>query len=393
MKETGMKEKITPDKIGQGIFYLVLLIEIGIVIVDKSAYINPIEGRLFQLTFLLCMAKIAVTRYSFKEWLVMAAFFVLGAVSYFATGRNEIIRVTAFIAASKNIDLRTALKITFYTTLAGVAALVALSLTGSLGQVFLETDYGRGGIERRYCFGLGHPNALHCMFWALLTLGIYLYWKKLKWYHCVILELANVGLYLLTVSRTGMAAASVTVFIAMIFCIFPRLQEKKWVYVAGILCCGICVVFSVGAAVWGYEIPGMEWMDKYLTNRILWSHFWGNSSLWSMFSVPENMIYFDMGFIRLFYWYGIVPAIAYIVGKGYQLFFCMKKKDAAAFLVITMFVLYTVFEAHAVSVYIARDYALLLTIGTWSEMFVIKQGSEGYFWQPHRYLKRPGRAA
>ena len=83
-----MKEKITPDKIGQGIFYLVLLIEIGIVIVDKSAYINPIEGRLFQLTFLLCMAKIAVTRYSFKEWLVMAAFFVLGAVSYFCYGKE-----------------------------------------------------------------------------------------------------------------------------------------------------------------------------------------------------------------------------------------------------------------------------------------------------------------
>lgn len=382
-----MEEKITLKCIGQSAFYLALLIEIGIVLVDKSAYINPIEGRLFQITFLLCMIKIIMTKYSFKEWLVMAAFFALGAISYFATGRNEIVRVVAFVAASKNVNLRTVLKITFYITLVGVVMLVVLSLTGSLGQIFLETNYGRGGIEKRYCFGLGHPNALHCMFWALMTLGIYLYWKKLNWYHCVVLEAANVGLYLLTVSRTGVAVATITVLIAMVFCIYPKLQEKKWIYVIGIVCCGVCIVFSVLAAVWGYQIPLFEWLDKYLTQRILWSHFRGNVTFWSMFSVPENIVYFDMGFIRLFYWYGILPGIACIVVKGIQLFHCMKKKDAAAFLVITMFVLYTVFEAHAVSVYIARDYALLLMVGTWSEMFGL-QGNEGYFWQPGKYLKK-----
>lgn len=382
-----MKEKVTLQRVGQGIFYLVLLIEIGIVLVDKSAYINPIEGRLFQLTFLLCMVKIAMTKYSFKEWLVMAAFFVLGAISYFATGRNEIVRVVAFVAASKNVNLRTVLKITFYTTLAGVAVLVILSLTGSLGQTFLEVDYGRGGIEKRYCFGLGHPNALHCMFWALMTLGLYLYWKKLKWYHCVLLELVNVGLYLLTVSRTGMAVASVTVLIAMVFCIFPKLQEKKWVYVAGIVCCCICAIFSIFAAVYGCNVFVFAQLDKYLTGRIQWAYQDGGASMWSLFSVPEHMSYFDMGFIRLFYWYGIVPGIAYIAVKGAQLFYCMKKKDAASFLVITMFVLYTVFEAHAVSVYIARDYALLLMAGVWGEMFGF-EGACGYFWQPQKYLKR-----
>lgn len=382
-----MKEKMTLQRMGQGVFYLALLIEIGIVLVDKSAYVNPIESRLFQITFLLCMVKIIMTKYSFKEWLVMAAFFVLGIVSYFATGRNEIVRVAAFVAASKNVNLQTVLKITFYTTLVGLGTLVVLSLTGSFGQIFLEMDYGRGGIEKRYCFGLGHPNALHCMFWALMTLGLYLYWKKLKWYHCVLLELANAGLYLLTVSRTGVAVASVTVLIAMVFCIFPKLQKKKWVYVTGIVCCGICILFSVLVAIWRYQIPLVERIDKYLTQRILWAVLKGNVTSWSMFSVPENTVYFDMGFIRLFYWYGIVPGIAYITVKGIQLFQCMKKKDAAAFLVITMFVLYTVFEAHAISVYIARDYALLLMVGVWGEMFGL-QGVEGYFWQPQKYLKR-----
>ena len=382
-----MKMKKEIKQWGTVLFYVVLLLELCIVLIDKSAYINPIEGRLFQITFLLCMMKIAMTKYSLKEWLVMAAFFALGAISYFATGRNEIVRVAVFVAASKNVNLRTVLKITFYTTLVGVVILVVLSLTGSLGHIFLETDYGRGGIEKRYCFGLGHPNALHCMFWALMTLGLYLYWEKLKWYHCVVLEAANVGLYLFTVSRTGVVVASVTVLIAMVFCIFPKLQEKKWVYATGIVCCGICVVFSVLAAIYGHAISLFAWIDRYLTGRVQWAYLAGGASMWTLFSRPEYTIYFDMGFIRLFYWYGIIPGIAYIAVKGVQLFYCMKKKDAASFLVITMFVLYTVFEAHAISVYIARDYALLLMVGVWSEMFGL-QGGEGYFWQPQKYLKR-----
>lgn len=381
MLENRMKQ------VGNIFFYTALLIELGIVIVDKSAYINPIEGRLFQITFLLCMMKIVMTKYSFKEWLFMAAFFAIGAVSYFVTERNEIIRVAAFMAALKNVNLRTVLRITFFMTLAGMAMLIILSLTGSLGQVFIEADYRGIGIEKRYCFGLGHPNALHCMFWALMTLGIYLYWSNLKWYHCIILEAANIGLYLFTASRTGVIVASITIFITMCFCIMPKLREKRWVYVVGIVCCSVCVIFSVLAAIWGYRISVFEWVDKYLTRRIMWSYRGANATFWSMFSVPENTDYYDMGFIRLFYWYGIIPGIVYIVLKGAHLFYCMRKKDAASFLVITMFALYTVFEAHAISVYIARDYALLLMAGVWSEMFGL-QGNEGYFWQPQKYLKK-----
>ena len=35
-------------QVGKALFYLTLLIELGIVLVDKSAYINPIEGQLFR---------------------------------------------------------------------------------------------------------------------------------------------------------------------------------------------------------------------------------------------------------------------------------------------------------------------------------------------------------
>ena len=52
--------------IGLLCFWTALIIELIIVIVDKSAYTNPYEGQLFRVTFLLFCVKAATTKYSRK---------------------------------------------------------------------------------------------------------------------------------------------------------------------------------------------------------------------------------------------------------------------------------------------------------------------------------------
>ncbi len=110
--------------------------------------------------------------------------------------------------------------------------------------------------------------------------------------------------------------------------------------------------------------------------------------MWSLFSVPQNTTYFDMGFIRLFYWYGFIPGAVFVIVNCLQVFWCYRKKDAAALLMIVLFAVYTVFEAHAVSVYLARNYVILLLGGTWSEVFLLGQGTEGHFWQVKKLFQK-----
>ncbi len=52
----GMEARVR--KIGEACFWIALVIELIIVIIDKSAYINPYEGQLFRITFLLFGIKI-----------------------------------------------------------------------------------------------------------------------------------------------------------------------------------------------------------------------------------------------------------------------------------------------------------------------------------------------
>ena len=123
------------DKAGKLIFFTALTIELLILLVDKSVITNPIEGRLFQITFLLFAIKICMTQYTKGEWGVIVLFELLGVISYLVTGRNEIIRIVTMIAACRNMNGRAVFAYIFKVVLGGSILLVLLSLTGILGAV------------------------------------------------------------------------------------------------------------------------------------------------------------------------------------------------------------------------------------------------------------------
>lgn len=92
--------------IGQFCFYAGLVLELLIVIIDKSAYINPVEGQLFRITFILFLIKVCCTKFSLKEWLWLLVFLLLAGSCYMFSGRDEAVRLVVFCAAFKNIDFK-----------------------------------------------------------------------------------------------------------------------------------------------------------------------------------------------------------------------------------------------------------------------------------------------
>ncbi len=392
-------QKWNMDRIAAAFLYLSVTLEILIVIVDKSNYTNPIEGQLFRITFLLAACKILLTKYSFKEWVAMALFGLLGLVSYKATGRNEILRIVVFIAACKGMDMKQVLKYVFYTTLAGCAFLIFLSVTGIYGELALEADFGRGYTQVRYCLGLGHPNALHCMAMMLMLLGLYLYNEKIKWYYYVILFAMNYGLYVLTDSNTGFLMTCCGIVGAVVIHYWKSLKGHKWVYVAGALVFLACVTFSVLAAESRFTKPSNYWFENsfigfiecHLNGRIKDLYYGtqtsqGTTATWDWFSNPESQQYFDMGHVRVFYWYGIVPGVVYVVLNLWLFWQCYRKKDGMGLVMMTVLAVYTVVEAHIVSVYIGRNYILFLLAMYSSDMLGLSSDREEYLWKSYRLL-------
>lgn len=373
------------SKIAYYSFYIAVIIEVLMVIIDKSNYINPIEGRLFQLTFLLLLIKMCLTKYTRREYAVILLFCLLGAASYFITERNEIIRLVMFVAACKNIEMKKCLKMVFWLTLSGCLAIILLSVTGIYGAVSLTQDYGRGSIETRYTLGMGHPNALQCMVWALTALGIYLYREKMRFYHFVVVFILNVAAFVLSDSKTSFLVAVFTIAVAYLSGEkLPKRIKKLCAWLNGVVVIG-SIGSSIVMAANAYRVYNHDWhcvsdpvtmlfvrlndllngRIRILTETVGWE---GSMNSWTLFSGPDSIYYFDMGWVRLFYWYGIIPGCVFVAVIVTLLIYFLKKEDYLSIALIAAISLYTIAEAHVISVYLARNYVFFLIGAAWCEI-------------------------
>lgn len=379
-------------RIPQLLFYIGLTIELVIVIIDKSNYINPVEGLLFRVTFLLFALKLLGTAYTWKEWCLIVFMELIGLISYKVTGKNDIIRIVTFVAACKGIPLKQMIRYAFYVTLAGCVAIVLLAVTGIYGDMGLTADYGRKWdvfygqttVETRYTLGMGHPNALSCMFLMLLAMGIYGYAERLKWYVYLFLMLLNVGMYILTDSKTSMLIATLLLLASFVMTYCRFFREKKISYLCGFLVFLLCVGFSVDASANALQVRE-AWFnyvysevepsdvhgrlllraDRFMNGRIKSltdsARKDGTIGTWSVFSCPDNMeYYFDMGWVKLFYRYGILPGILYCIACAALLWQFCRKRDAFGLVLFTVLAVYSVMEAHLFSVYIGRNFLLMM---------------------------------
>ena len=87
-----MEKKTTASitRFGEVCFWAGLIIELLLVIIDKSAYINPYEGITFRLTFLMFCIKIATTKYTRREWLCILGVGIIAMISYFVNDKDDV---------------------------------------------------------------------------------------------------------------------------------------------------------------------------------------------------------------------------------------------------------------------------------------------------------------
>ena len=371
-----IKRFITEKKIADILFWAAYFIELAIVLWDKSAFTVLYEGRLFRITFALCILKILCTKYNYREVIVMVILGAIGFISYRSTGRNEMLRIVAFVMATKNIDIKKLFKVTLYVTAIGTVVMMLLAAMGVLGTNYMEADFRGVGIERRYCFGMGHPNAFYCMLLCIFMLWLYVYWEKIRIYQLIIAEIIGVVFFLATDSRTGFIVYTGGFLTVLIIKIFPKLEKSTLVYVATLIMTIAYAFISVFVNVTYSKYEDMYCkIDKVFTSRISATGWYGQYYKWGLFSHAENLEYFDMGYSRLFYWYGWIPALLCIVAVLLLIVYCYRKRDIAACIMILLIATYTLIEAHFVSDYLGRNYLIFLLGSCFGSAFFLERNS------------------
>ncbi|MBQ6416509.1 MAG: hypothetical protein IJJ65_09700 [Butyrivibrio sp.] len=371
-------------KVGNILFYIALTFELILMIVEKSEVTIGIESHLFRITFLIALSAVIISEHSKKEWLTIAAIWLFTIVCYKLSGKNDLLRIATFMLAAKNTDLKKAMKYAFCLCLTGFGIIALLSVLGIAGDISLTTDFGRSvGEETRFVFGFGHPNTLFSSSYLLLLLWIWLYGKSSKIYQFVLAFVMMGIVSVITVSRTGMIIIFFTFIVAVTIKLLPILEDKKWPYIVMTIISPIsCVTASVLSAwlvIKAYaetlspRFGEIYWAFEKITNyRISNLYFAGDDhdgviTSWKLFSDHNSEEFFDMGWVRIFYWYGIVPGIIIVALILLFCYLCLKQKDLWTMIIILSLGIYTFVEATFISRYIGRNpFLLVFAVYVWN---------------------------
>lgn len=363
--------------IGEGLFFAALSIELLIMMIGHSAFTIPLMGRCLHVAFVLFGVKILLTKYTRKEWCIIVLLGVAGVISYLSMGEEWFIRIVVMIIASKEISLKKVIKYAFWVALTGTVLIMVLSFAGIGGMLVDIRDYGRDGIEERWCFGFNHANNVHGTLWYVVSLGLLAFLDKIKWYHGVLLTVGNIILYFFTISRTGFIVTELVILAAVIYVYYPKIAGWKWIYAAGGLGTLFCAFIGIFVTVAGvFSVPGLKWLSDMLTVRLECLSWWESVDQWSLFGDGRERRLTDVGFITLVSEYGYVIFTIYLLVLLLMVFYYCRNKKWMEFIILMTCVLYTFMEStYTINIYLLCNLTFMLLLGTWN-LLLQKEVSE-----------------
>ena len=349
------------------LFYVAFVIELLFMVLEKSEIPLPFISHVFRGTFLIALLAVLLMEHTRKEWIFVAIILAFSFVCYRLNGRNDILRFATFMLAARDIDLEKTVRFSFFFSAAGFLLIALLAAFGILGDVYTVADFGRGSVEARFSIGFGHPNTFGSSLYALLLLWIWLYGKKANIIPYICLIIASLVTYKLTGTRTALIINMFTIIIALVARFLPEISGKKIVYIlSGLVTPIMCTAFSVWAAwisvmYWrvDHETHWLYRLDRLFNGRIANLYYnteahEGALETWTLFSNRASQEIFDMGWVRLFYWYGIIPASIVVLLIIAAIYLCYQKRDIWTVILIVSLGIYTIIEATFVSRYIGR---------------------------------------
>ncbi|MBQ7558146.1 MAG: hypothetical protein IJT00_08795, partial [Lachnospiraceae bacterium] len=257
----------------------------------------------------------------------------------------------------------------------GCTVIALLSITGAFGSAFTLKEVNADITKQLLTLGMGHPNSMYAMFFALTALGLYIWYDRVSLRSCLLILLSGGILFLLTACRLGFICTLLSVCFTMAMKKSRVLREGKGFYLTASVLIAAMVLSTLLTAKYGeiynsYDPPWfephfesvMKPLDRFFSGRLWMAYGFPDSDIssFSLLSSPKNERYVDLGFYKLFYWYGYLPGAVYVMLCLGLLYTAWKRKDPALGVFVAVWCFYNFMEAHEISDYIGRNYIWLI---------------------------------
>lgn len=316
--------------------------------------IGPYSRTLRLTAFGLLLTKVILTRYTKKEFLIIAPIAALSLYNYTLCGNIYCIYNILVIACMKDIDFSKLFKVLFYSTFGSVILIGILSCLGIGSPVSLTQNFGRDIVETRYCFGLYHPNIWHFAITRCIVFFCIGYYERLNIIHILVMFVINYFVFLLSVSRTSMLAASLFLILIIFykylntFMHFLLIKICAFVGMLGVY--GLYLYMTYDFVV-EYSLNSQLFDYRLTTGRIRQATtFLAENPVQLLGSrFPDDGSLFDCGLLRVFYESGYLLAGLFFAALFLLVIIALKNHWDIIIPTTVYFIFYSLYEIDPVT--------------------------------------------
>ena len=298
-----------------------------------------------------------IKSYQLKDW-ALAAFALCFAVSGVLADNTVLFQGMFLCFCARRYELSGLIKIALLTTVTISIIVVFSALVGVLDMGEMATRRGE-----RSSLGFLWPSRLPNL--ILMGLWSYLVMEpgKTKIPMSVVVSVAGiVGLivYTQTKARSPLAFLALTILLWLAFS-KNKIRDNKVLTLTVSLTPVVCLVAIYAlSAIYNSEVDWMVDLDRLMTNRLTFSHaaiqsnqipLFGSSQITGVQIANEVTGYFDSAYLRLLYWFGIIPTVLFMAGLCISIYISVKKQQTMTLIVFLLASLHGMFEGQLILVY------------------------------------------
>lgn len=316
--------------------------------------------RIASIILLLCI-EIGRFKNNTREDFILAILLLPFAISGGLSHNTVLFQGLLFcFSARKDIDIDKCLKFIFVATAISLLIIIVLSQIGLVNDTLLTAGNG-GAVRTRSSLGFAWPSRAPNYFLTIVLLLI-LMTRDMKLRIRVALSLLlciiDVLLFVVTDSR----APCLLAIVAILGLIFVRASPHstsvsfaRRVSSSFLLCMGCLIALTV---LYRPESDFLVCLNAFLSGRLHYSNIGIQNNPLTLFGSSQVNIgnpsvegYFDSGYLRSLYQWGIVPTLIFIVGTSVTLFQAMRRSDFSLAFVLVLLAVHSTVEGQLVLLY------------------------------------------
>lgn len=261
---------------------------------------------------LLFLLKIAMTRHTFGEYLLIGVLLFISLIVYYNTGEKGLLLYFTMMLGMKDVSLKRVMKWAVAILSVSFTLLVFLSVFGLKQDITYLHDRAGFGQVLRHSLGYPYPNTLFTTYIVLMVLIMYVLGKQTKKQLVMtstLMFLGAVYIYLYSCSNTGLIVATFYLLANLWLQLRNRLSiAEKIVLLMAYPGCALLSI--VGPLVTSGRL--FQLMDKILHNRWAYSYYYLTTEPVTLFGTrfgetPNDNYMIDSSFLYSFLQIGVIP--------------------------------------------------------------------------------------